>query len=72
MDARTIAQKAMSIAADACIYTNTNFTALSIDEEGKIEDWDAKAAVASNGSDKSGTDAGGEEKAKSGSKTNKK
>lgn len=38
MDAKTIAQKAMSIAADACIYTNTNFTALAIDGEGKIED----------------------------------
>ena len=45
MDARAIAQKAMSIAADACIYTNTNFTALSIDSEGKIQEWDAKSVT---------------------------
>lgn len=32
------ASKAMRIAADACIYTNTNFTALSIDAEGKVEE----------------------------------
>lgn len=43
MDARTIAQKAMSIAADACIYTNTNFTALHIDKDGKIEDLEVTA-----------------------------
>ena len=54
MDARTIAQKAMSIAADACIYTNTNFTALSINDEGKIEDWEVKAVVASPSDDSSG------------------
>lgn len=39
MDALTIAEKAMNIAADACIYTNTNFTALRI-SDGKITDVD--------------------------------
>lgn len=63
MDARTIAQKAMSIAADVCIYTNTNFTALSINGEGTIEDWDIKAAVPSNSSNKTAAH-GGEGKGK--------
>lgn len=63
MDARTIAQKAMGIAADVCIYTNTNFTALSINGEGTIEDWDIKAAVPN--SSKTGTNGEGEEKASS-------
>ncbi len=39
MDALSIARKAMNIAADACIYTNTNFTALQI-RGGKITDVD--------------------------------
>lgn len=68
MDARAIAQKAMSIAADACIYTNTNFTALSINGEGTIEDWDAKAAVVPCTTTTTGTGAGrngGGEKASS-------
>ena len=38
MDARQIAEKAMHIAADACIYTNHAFTALHIDKDGKIDD----------------------------------
>jgi len=40
MDALTIAKKAMVIAADACIYTNKNFTALHIAEGGEIKDID--------------------------------
>ena len=32
----------MRIAADACIYTNTHFTALSIDAEGKVEEASVK------------------------------
>jgi hypothetical protein len=73
MDARTIAQKAMSIAADACIYTNTNFTALSIDSEGKIHDWEVKAvASGGNSSDAGVTTSTVEEKASSASKTSKK
>jgi ATP-dependent HslUV protease, peptidase subunit HslV len=36
MDALTIATKAMNIAADACIYTNHNFTAYHINKEGVI------------------------------------
>lgn len=39
MTAFDIAKKAMSIAADACIYTNTNFTALHI-KGGDIKDID--------------------------------
>lgn len=46
MDAHAIATKAMSIAADACIYTNTNFTALAIGRDGKIEDVKVEAVVA--------------------------
>ena len=37
LNALTIARKAMTIAADACIYTNKNFTALHINGEGKVE-----------------------------------
>jgi ATP-dependent HslUV protease, peptidase subunit HslV len=40
LNAVTIAHKAMKIAADACIYTNANFSALHIDAEGKISDLD--------------------------------
>lgn len=36
----------MQIAADACIYTNNNFTALQIDGEGKISEVDIKAEPA--------------------------
>ena len=46
MDALTIARKAMSIAADACIYTNTNFTALHIGQDGAIKDVEVKAEEA--------------------------
>lgn len=36
MDALTIAKKAMNIASEACIYTNSNFTTLKMDAEGNI------------------------------------
>ncbi|CAL5227214.1 g10134 [Coccomyxa viridis] len=36
-DAKTIAEKAMNIAADTCIYTNHNFTTLSL-KEGEKQD----------------------------------
>ncbi|CAK0757493.1 hypothetical protein CVIRNUC_002544 [Coccomyxa viridis] len=36
-DAKTIAEKAMTIAADTCIYTNHNFTTLSLKGEDKKE-----------------------------------
>jgi ATP-dependent HslUV protease subunit HslV len=38
MDALAIAKKAMKIAADACIYTNENFTALQINAAGEISE----------------------------------
>jgi ATP-dependent HslUV protease, peptidase subunit HslV len=34
MDAETIAKKAMTIAADMCVYTNHNFLMESINEDG--------------------------------------
>lgn len=40
MDAVSIARKAMSIASEACIYTNSNFSALHIKEDGSIHDLD--------------------------------
>lgn len=40
LDAVAIARKAMTIAADACIYTNKNFTALHINGDGKVEQID--------------------------------
>ncbi|KAL6783715.1 HSLV1 [Auxenochlorella protothecoides x Auxenochlorella symbiontica] len=43
MDALTIAQKAMRIAADACIYTNHNTSTLRIDQDGKITELSAPA-----------------------------
>lgn len=43
MDALSIAQKAMSIAAEACIYTNTNFSGLRIGEDGEIKDLEFSA-----------------------------
>lgn len=42
MDAVAVAHKAMRIASDACIYTNDNYTALLIDEEGKVSEIDIK------------------------------
>lgn len=38
LDATTIAKKAMDIAADACIYTNKNFTGLAINADGMLEE----------------------------------
>jgi hypothetical protein len=38
MDALAIAKKAMKIAADACICTNENFTALQINAAGEISE----------------------------------
>ncbi|KAL4423950.1 hypothetical protein ABPG75_001251 [Micractinium tetrahymenae] len=50
MDALAVAQKAMRIASDSCIYTNDVYTTLHIDGEGKVSDVDIKAAAGSGGS----------------------
>lgn len=46
LDAGHIAAKAMAIAADACIYTNHNFTTLTIDEDGTVTETNAAGAGA--------------------------
>lgn len=38
LDALEIAKRSMRIAADACIYTNTNFSALRIGSSGEVEE----------------------------------
>ena len=38
LDALTIAHKAMTIAADSCVYTNHNFTIMRIDGDGTVKD----------------------------------
>lgn len=40
----------MQIASDACIYTNSNYTALHIDGEGKIAEIDIATGAAAAGS----------------------
>lgn len=44
LDAMEIAKRSMDIAADSCIYTNSNFSALRIGESGEVQEVDLTAS----------------------------
>lgn len=46
MDAMTIARKAMTIAGDACVYTNHNTSILHIDSDGQVSEVTSSSELA--------------------------
>jgi ATP-dependent HslUV protease subunit HslV len=50
LDAAEVARRAMNIAAEACIYTNHNFSALRIGRDGVIADLDLRTPPGGGGS----------------------
>jgi ATP-dependent HslUV protease subunit HslV len=59
LDAAEVARRAMNIAAEACVYTNHNFSALRIGRDGVIADLDLRTPPAGGGGGGSGGDGGG-------------